>query len=206
MHWTFRAAFSVFLGLAACSRDDAASRRTEPAPENSPPITAQQLRARVRELHAKAVFVNAWATWCDSCEHELPMLQRLSERLAPQGVQVVLVSMDEPEEVAQVRTFLAEKGIRLTNFLAARPLDAFKAGMTPRWPGMLPASFLFDATGKLRYFWGGEAFEKEIVPVVEGLLAGKPIDGESRFDVAPERANVKSSPPQSSPGATFPRP
>jgi hypothetical protein len=30
---------------------------------------------------------------------------------------------------------------------------------------MPPASFLFDETGKLRYFWGGEAFESEIVPV-----------------------------------------
>jgi hypothetical protein len=50
---------------------------------------------------------------------------------------------------------------------------------------MLPASFLFDGTGKLRYFWGGEAFEAELTPIVDGLLAGKPIDGESRFDLAP---------------------
>jgi hypothetical protein len=57
---------------------------------------------------------------------------------------------------------------------------------------MLPASFLFDDAGKLRYFWGGEAFESEIMPIVEGLLAGHPIDGESRFDVAPEGPNVRA--------------
>ena len=50
---------------------------------------------------------------------------------------------------------------------------------------MLPASFLFDGTGKVRYFWGGEVFEVEIVPILEGLLAGKAIDGEARFDLAP---------------------
>jgi thiol-disulfide isomerase/thioredoxin len=193
MHGSLRAAPWIFVALAACSRDDGASRsRTDSQREDSV-MTAQQVRVRVRDLRAKVVLVNAWATWCDSCEHELPMLQQLADRLAPQSVRVLLVSVNEPDEHAQVRTFLADKGIRLTNFIAAPPLDAFKAGMNPRWPGMLPASFLFDETGKLRYFWGGEAFESEIVPVVEGLLAGKPIDGEARFDLAPEGANKASS-------------
>jgi peroxiredoxin len=190
MSWTFRAAPWIFAGLLGCSREGSASRRTDSPPEDSlAAITAGQLRAKVRALHAKAVVVNAWATWCESCEHELPMLQKLAETFDAKGAKVLLVSVDEPEEFPQVRTFLADKGIRLTNYLAARPLDAFKAGMNPRWPGMLPASFLFDETGKLRYFWGGEAFETEMVPIVEGLLAGKAIDGESRFDVAPEGPN-----------------
>ena len=55
--------------------------------------------------------------------------------------------------------------------------------MNPRWPGMLPASFLFDTAGKLRYFWPGEAFENEVLPIVNDLLAGKPIDGEANFSV-----------------------
>ena len=50
---------------------------------------------------------------------------------------------------------------------------------------MLPASFLFDGTGKLRYFWPGEAFENEVVPIIDGLLAGKAIDGEANISVSP---------------------
>jgi thiol-disulfide isomerase/thioredoxin len=168
---------AMVVGAAACSR--------EPSSDAFATITVDELRAKVRSLGAKAVLVNAWATWCDSCQHELPMLQQLSERLAPNGVRVLLVSVDEPEDRDRARTFLAENGIRLPSYLAARPLGPFKTGLNPRWPGMLPASFLFDATGKLRYFWGGEAYEKELVPIVEGLLAGKAIDGETRFDLAP---------------------
>ena len=188
MRWRLLVVPWVFVSVAACSRDDSTSRnRTDSPPEESlAAVTAAQLRAKVRALHAKAVLVNAWATWCGSCENELPMLQRLAEKFASQGAKVLLVSVDEPDELAQVRTFLANKGIRLTSYLAARPLDRFKAGMNPRWPGMLPASFLFDETGKLRYFWGGEAFESEMDPIVEGLLAGRAIDGESHFDVASE--------------------
>jgi thiol-disulfide isomerase/thioredoxin len=198
MHLARRAAPWFLLLSIGCSKDEGASRsRTDtPAEESLTAVTAEQLKTRLRALHAKAVLVNAWATWCDSCEHELPMLQKLAEKLGPQDVRVVLVSVDEPEERDQVRKFLVDKSIQLPNYLAARPLGSFKAGINPRWPGMLPASFLFDGTGKLRYFWGGEAFESEIVPIVEGLLAGRPIDGESRFDVAPEGANPRTKAPQ----------
>ena len=90
-----RAALWIFVGLAACSHDEtASSRRTDsPVDDSLGVVTAQQLRARVRNLHAKAVLVNVWATWCDSCEHELPMLQKLSDRLSPQGVRVILVGL-----------------------------------------------------------------------------------------------------------------
>ena len=185
-----RVACFVGFGVLGCSRDDeggAARTRTDKAAEESlTAVTAEQLKGRLRALHAKAILVNAWATWCGSCEHELPMLQKLAEKLGPQEVRVVLVSVDEPDQRDEVRKFLVEKNIQLPNYLAARPLGPFKAGMNPRWPGMLPATFLFDGTGKLRYFWGGEAFEREIMPIVEGLLAGRPIDGEANFGVAPE--------------------
>jgi hypothetical protein len=51
---------------------------------------------------------------------------------------------------------------------------------------MLPASFLFDATGTLRYYWGGEAFESEFTPVLDALAAGRPIEGEADIQVSTE--------------------
>jgi thiol-disulfide isomerase/thioredoxin len=188
MSWALWAAPWVVFLTVACTRDEP-TKPAAPRDDGPAVVTAAELRAQVRAQKAKAVLVNAWATWCDSCQHELPMLQRLADAMAPQGVRVLLVSVDEPEERLQVRQFLADTGIRLPSYLAARPLEPFKAGMNPRWPGMLPASFLFDGSGKLRYFWGGEAFETEIVPIIEGLLAGKAIDGEARFGVLPEEPN-----------------
>ncbi|MEI9949434.1 MAG: hypothetical protein WDO74_10730 [Pseudomonadota bacterium] len=58
---------------------------------------------------------------------------------------------------------------------------------------MIPVSFLFDATGKLRYFWAGEVYEKELVPIVEGFAAGKHIDGVSDFGLAPARRRGRTS-------------
>lgn len=178
---------------SASVRAQAADAMPTPAavPASWPEVTtlasvgAEELRGWMRTRKKKGTLVNAWASWCGPCREELPMLASIAKNLAAQSIDVVLVSVDEPDDRYKAEAFLKSFDIALPAFLAARPLGDFKVGLNPRWPGMLPASFLFDGTGKLRYFWGGEAFEHEIVAVIDGFLAGKPIDGESDFALAP---------------------
>jgi thiol-disulfide isomerase/thioredoxin len=162
-------------------------------PETGPPappkafemVTAEALKAKIRASGHQGTLVNAWASFCGPCKREIPMLEKLAQKMRPRGIDVVFVSMDEPADLRKAQAFLKERGVALTSYLAQRPLGAFKQGMNPRWPGMLPASFLFDANGTLRYYWGGEAFEEEVLPVLEAFAAGKPIEGESTPLVAP---------------------
>jgi thiol-disulfide isomerase/thioredoxin len=157
------------------------------APPDSPlPIVdGPALLQKIRGSGNKGVVVNAYASWCDPCQHELPMLGRVGPQLAAKGVPIWLVSVDDPDGFSAAKTLLETLHVELPSFAAARPLQAFKLSLNPKWPGMIPVSFLFDATGKLRYFWAGEVYEKELVPVVEGFLAGKHIDGVSDFGNAP---------------------
>jgi len=113
------------------------------------------------------------------------MLQALSVNLKPQGVDVVLVSVDDPKDEPKAVSFLKDNSVTLRSYLVEGSIADFKQGMAPSWPGMLPASFLFDRGAQLVHFWGGEAFENEITPVVEGFLAGKPIAAETRYGLAP---------------------
>jgi hypothetical protein len=113
------------------------------------------------------------------------MLQALAGNLRPQGVEIVLVTVDEPKDEAKALSFLKDNGITLKSYVVDGSLSDFKAGINPRWPGMLPASFLFDRTAALVHFWGGEAFEEEIVPVTEAFLAGRPVAPETRYGLAP---------------------
>ncbi len=156
-----------------------------PAPSGLRTIGGEQLIARIKRSGKKATVVNAWASWCGPCRREIPMLQAIAENYRHEGVEFLLVSVDEPEERPQAEAFLRDNDVILEGYLAARPLEPFKRALNPRWPGMLPATFLFDASGVLRYFWGGPAYENEIVPIIEGLLAGKAIDGEATFGLAP---------------------
>jgi len=150
-----------------------------------PTVDGPALLARIRKSGLKGVLVNAYASWCGSCEHELPMLQAVSSRLKSHGIEIWLVTVDEPEAMPQARALLDSLHITLPGLAAAPPLSDFKAALTPRWPGMIPATFLFDGTGKLRYFWGGEVFENELKPIMDGFIAGKHIDGATTFGLAP---------------------
>jgi thiol-disulfide isomerase/thioredoxin len=148
-------------------------------------VDGPTLLEKIRASGHKGVVVNIWASWCDPCREELPMLARVAPKLAALGVPIWLVSVDEPEGFSAAKGVLESLHVELPSFAAAPPLQAFKIAINPKWPGMIPVSFLFDATGKLRYFWAGEVYEKELVPVVEGFAAGKHIDGVSDFGLAP---------------------
>ena len=148
-------------------------------------VTAEELRVAIRNSGFKGTLVNAWASWCGPCRREVPMLQALSGNLKPQGVQIVLVSVDDPKDEPKALSFLKDNGITLKSYLVDGGLDEFKTGINPRWPGMLPASFLFDRSAALVHFWGGEAFEEEIFPVTEAFLAGRPVAPETRYGLAP---------------------
>lgn len=148
-------------------------------------VEGPSLIREIVQSGAQATIVNVWASWCGPCRDEVPMLIGLRQNLRQKGVAVRLVSVDDAEAAPIAAEFARLHGEPLPIALAAPPLGAFKQALSPRWPGMVPATFLFDASGRLRYFWGGPVYENEILPIVEGLLAGHAIDGEARYDLLP---------------------
>jgi thiol-disulfide isomerase/thioredoxin len=60
----------------------------------------------LRSLRGKVVLLNVWASWCDPCREEFPLLAQLSRELAHDDFAVVAVSDDIDEGAA--RRFLAE--------------------------------------------------------------------------------------------------
>jgi peroxiredoxin len=113
----------------------------------------------------------------------MPMLLDVRQRYATRGIDVLFVSVDEPRAAAKVQATLRGLGAAGPTLIADPPLGRFKRALSPIWRGALPSTFLYDNRGRLRYFWGAQAMEGEVVPIIEGLLAGKPIDGMANFSV-----------------------
>jgi thiol-disulfide isomerase/thioredoxin len=154
------------------------------APSGLLAVDSRALLGRVRGSAAKGVVINAWASWCGSCKGDIPLLLGLPKTLGP-NIEVLFVSVDEPSSQPAAMEMLLAFKAPLPSYVVDEPLDAFKAGINPRWPGMLPATFLFDTAGKLRYFWGGPVLEPDIVPLLRRYLAGEHIDGEANFALSP---------------------
>lgn len=154
------------------------------SPEGFVLVDARQLLDQVRRTRANGVVVNCWASWCGSCKEELPLLLRLKQTFGG-AIEVILVSVDDPEGRPAASNMMRELDAPMPRYAVEGPLEPFKAAMNPRWPGVIPATFLFDRTAKLRYFWAGTVYEKEITPLLRRYLAGEHIDGESDFALAP---------------------
>ena len=90
----------------------------EPAPPTLPIVSAEELIARVRASGKKGALVNAWASFCGPCRREIPMLQNLAPNLRASGIDVLLVSVDEPADVEKAIAFLQDNHITLSSVAA----------------------------------------------------------------------------------------
>ncbi len=164
--WLAGLNFCLAASLVACGRT--APVRIEDV--RVTPVTAADIQRAVSNSGAKAVLVNVWATWCGPCREEFPGLVRVARKYQGQGLKVMLVSADSDTDMAAVKKFLAEQGVDFPAYIKAEKDQPFIDTLDKRWTGALPATFIYDGTGKLRDFWEGSApfsvFEQKVVEVM----------------------------------------
>jgi thiol-disulfide isomerase/thioredoxin len=98
----------------------------------------------------KVVLVNFWATWCGPCKREIPDLTALQRQFQGQDVEVIGLTVEEPELKSRVQAFVQQYSINYT--IGFAPMDVFDLfnranGSDPRAP--IPQTFVFDRNGKL---------------------------------------------------------
>jgi thiol-disulfide isomerase/thioredoxin len=120
------------------------------------PINEAGFQKLVASHKGKVVLYDFWATWCAPCRAELPQLVKLEAKLRSQGVEVVTISADEPEQKVAAEKFIQKFGVNGPAYLKqADDNDHFINAIDAKWSGALPALFLYDKTGhKARSFIG----------------------------------------------------
>lgn len=134
------------------------------------PVTADDVVRLVQAPGAKVVLVNMWATWCAPCRVEFPHLVKLARNYQARGLRVLLVSADLDTELPNVKKFLAKQGVDFPSSIKAQKDQEFIDRVYPKWDGALPATLIYDGSGKLRSFWEGETsyteFEQKVLEVL----------------------------------------
>jgi thiol-disulfide isomerase/thioredoxin len=174
------------LALAACEDGPPSHRPTTLAPAPAAPsadlkeIGAPALFQQMRSRGTRGTVVNVWASWCGSCREEIPLLLELEKAMAPEGIAFLFVSADETKDYPKAIELMRSWSGPLPVLAVPGSMTPFKLAMHPSWKGAIPATFLFDDAQRLRHFWEGPVLEHEITPILQGFLAGDPIDGETR--------------------------
>jgi thiol-disulfide isomerase/thioredoxin len=136
-------------------------------------IDANAYQKIVAQYRGKPLLVTFWATWCEPCRDEYPMLNELAKKYAPQGFRVVGVSMDDDGDLILIRRFLARYKPVFRNYRkTAGAEEQFRAAALPGWTGTLPASIFYDRDGKQIGHVIGEGTRDSYESAIRALVAG----------------------------------
>lgn len=112
-------------------------------------IDLQGYQKILQHYKGKPLLVTFWATWCEPCRDEYPMLNELAKEYAPKGLQVVGVDFDQDGDLILMRRFLARYKPIFPNYRKKKgDEDAFSQVVMPGYNGALPASFFYGKDGE----------------------------------------------------------
>jgi thiol-disulfide isomerase/thioredoxin len=152
----------------------------------TPALELQDMKGRLHRLadyRGKVVLVNFWATWCEPCRDEMPSIERLRASLKGEPFEVLAVNLAEPR--SRIEHFLANLPL---SFPILRDTDTQTA---KAWRArMLPATYLVDASGRIRYLhygeldWSGAAARARIQELLGSIPRSAPDRAERSADGA----------------------
>lgn len=120
----------------------------------SDPVDLAQLRGRV-------VVVDFWASWCGPCRAMMPVLNRLSQRYAAQGLTVIGLTDEAPSIARQVGSSM---GIRYTLATSDVAMGSYRVDS-------LPTMVMIDRSGRVREVTVGMESPRELESTITRLLA-----------------------------------
>jgi thiol-disulfide isomerase/thioredoxin len=168
----------LVIALAGCESREAERPPAAPrAPGIAPAVvsvTPLEIQKLATRGGARATLVNVWATWCVPCREEFPALLRVANARAHDGVRLVLISADFPDQMPAVRDFLVAHSVTDTSYLKSGDDMSFINALSPKWSGALPATFIYTSDGRLATFWEGMADSSRFETALNQALASHP--------------------------------
>lgn len=140
--------------------EGAAPRERRPAP-NFVLADYEGRAVRLSDFKGKTVLLNFWATWCTTCEAEMPDMQRLAEENPDD---FVVLAVNQAEGRGRARSWSDARGLTALKFVLDTDEDVTRAY---KLPSGLPHSFFIDRNGVVRAVKRGGMRYEEMLQLLE---------------------------------------
>jgi thiol-disulfide isomerase/thioredoxin len=135
-------------------------------------IDAAGYQKILAEYKGKPLLVTFWASWCEPCRAEYPMLNELAQQYAPQGLKVVGVNLDDDGDIILTRRFIARYKPVFPNYRKKAGDEAeFVGAVLPGWSGAIPASFFYARDGRQIGKFLGETNRETFEAAIRSVLS-----------------------------------
>jgi cytochrome c biogenesis protein CcmG, thiol:disulfide interchange protein DsbE len=162
------------LGFGLLSKGEAAIAVGDPAPDGElERLVPEGGSAQIADYRGSWLLINFWASWCDPCRAEAPLLEDFWRTHRGQGLTVLGVDLDDTTDDAHA--FIREFGLtypQLRDGDGRQWRDDY--GMTG-----FPESFLVDPQGRLAVIQRGPVDAEILATEFEPVLEGSPASGGS---------------------------
>jgi thiol-disulfide isomerase/thioredoxin len=145
--------------------------------EPEPNVTFKNLEGNgdvaLSSLKGKVVLLNFWATWCEPCRGEIPVLIDLQQEYASKGFTMLGASMDDdPTKVVPPFVKNTEFKVDGKDETMNYPIVAGSDAITDQFGGLLgmPTSFLISRDGKIVKRYIGVVNPAQITKDIESQL------------------------------------
>ena len=142
-----------------------------PIGDPAPDFTLEDLEGKKVTLSdfkgKKVVMIDFWATWCNICKREMPVLETVYKEYKEKGVEFLGVALDE--NIKQIKKIIAAKGVTYPILLDR---NAKVATEVYQLAGPIPLKVIVDCDGVIAYAHVGDYpdYPPEIVFVFDELL------------------------------------
>ncbi|MBS1787329.1 MAG: redoxin domain-containing protein [Acidobacteria bacterium] len=136
------------------------------------PLKPAAFPAMIKASAGKVVVVNFWATWCGPCVAEFPEFVKLdNEYRAKGGVRFVHISADDMTDLKKATAFLAKENSKADQFIQDTddPQEMIDV-VLKEWEGTLPATFVYDKSGKMIFHRLGIIDRDVLIAEIERAL------------------------------------
>jgi cytochrome c biogenesis protein CcmG/thiol:disulfide interchange protein DsbE len=126
-----------------------AAGRLPVAPSFDLPALSGSGRVRLADYRGKIVVLNFWASWCDPCIDEAPLLASMAAEQAKSGV--VFVGVDANDVVDDARAFTTRFGLGYAQAHDGDGSEKDHFGVTG-----FPETFVIDRSGRAVQWFPGQ--------------------------------------------------
>jgi thiol-disulfide isomerase/thioredoxin len=152
---------------AAAESDPSAPPSAKRIPERLPDVTMPDEKGvphKLSEWRGRPLMVNFWATWCDPCRREIPLLKSLRHERAAQSLEVVGIAVDFQDAVMDyTRKIGIDYPVLIGEKDGMAAIDAF--GMDT----VFPFTVFADKEGRIVTVKVGELHSDEAKVILDGL-------------------------------------